>query len=63
MDATYTYGYDSARGTLTSIYSGQLRIVAETDGGGAVVSQFIYGTRSNCREHLRRIRRRRCHQA
>lgn len=29
------------------VYTGQLRIAAELDGAGQVVSRFIYGTRSN----------------
>jgi len=36
-------------GTLVKgwLYGDRLRVVAETDGSGAVVSRFIYGTRSN----------------
>jgi RHS repeat-associated protein len=34
------------------LYEDQLRIVAELDGAGAVVSRFVYGTRVNVPEYL-----------
>jgi RHS repeat-associated protein len=41
-------------GTLVQgwLYADQLRIVAELDGSGAVVSRFIYGTRSNVPDYM-----------
>jgi RHS repeat-associated protein len=41
-------------GTLVQgwLYSGQLRIVAELDGAGNVVSRFVYGTRTNVPDYL-----------
>jgi RHS repeat-associated protein len=41
-------------GTLVQgwLYADQLRIVAELDGTGAVVSRFIYGTRSNVPDYM-----------
>jgi RHS repeat-associated protein len=34
------------------LYQGQLRVVAELDGAGAVVSRFVYGTGVNVPEYL-----------
>jgi RHS repeat-associated protein len=41
-------------GTLTVgwIYGDQLRIVAETDGGGAITKRFVYGSRSNIPDYM-----------
>lgn len=41
-------------GTLTQgwLYSGQLRIVAELDGTGAVAARFVYGTRTNVPDYM-----------
>ncbi|HEX8409583.1 MAG TPA: RHS repeat-associated core domain-containing protein, partial [Thermoanaerobaculia bacterium] len=41
-------------GTLAQgwIYTDQLRIAAETDGTGAIVSRFVYGTRSNAPDYM-----------
>jgi hypothetical protein len=34
------------------LYEDQLRIAAELDGSGAVVSRFVYGTRVNVPQYL-----------
>jgi RHS repeat-associated protein len=34
------------------LYGDQLRIVAELDGAGAIVSRFVYGTRSNVPDYI-----------
>jgi RHS repeat-associated protein len=34
------------------LYSGQLRIIAELDGEGRLVSRFVYGTRSNVPDYM-----------
>ncbi|MEW6298461.1 MAG: RHS repeat-associated core domain-containing protein [Thermodesulfobacteriota bacterium] len=41
-------------GTLVRrwLYDGQLRIVAELDGAGTLVSRFVYGTRMNVPEYM-----------
>lgn len=41
-------------GTLVQgfLYDGQLRIVAELDGNGAVVSRFVYGIKANAPDYL-----------
>ena len=60
--ATITYVIDgqnrrvgkTVNGTLMQgwLYDGQLRVVAELDGGGAVVSRFIYGTKANAPDYI-----------
>jgi RHS repeat-associated protein len=41
-------------GTLVQgwIYTDQLRVAAETDGTGAIVSRFVYGTRANAPDYM-----------
>lgn len=41
-------------GTLVQgfLYSDQLRIVAELDGSGAVVSRFVYGSKVNVPDYM-----------
>jgi len=34
------------------VYADQLRIVAETDGTGAVISRFVYGSRANTPDYM-----------
>ncbi len=34
------------------LYSGQLRIVAELDGAGALISRFVYGSRTNVPDYM-----------
>ena len=34
------------------LYSGQLRVVAELDGAGTLISRFVYGTRTNVPDYM-----------
>ena len=58
----YQYLYDGqnrlvgkeVNGTLTEgfLYDGQLEPVAEVDGSGNIVEQFVYGTRPNVPDYI-----------
>jgi RHS repeat-associated protein len=54
IDASNRRVGKKVNGTLVAgwLYSGALRIVAETDGSGTVTKRFVYGTHSNVPEYM-----------
>ncbi|HEY2093356.1 MAG TPA: RHS repeat-associated core domain-containing protein [Thermoanaerobaculia bacterium] len=54
IDASNRRVGKKVNGTLTTgwIYGDQLRIIAETDGTGAVTKRFVYGSRTNVPEYM-----------
>jgi RHS repeat-associated protein len=54
IDAAYRRVGKRVNGSLVQgfLYDGQLRVVAELDGTGAVVSRFVYGTRGHSPDYM-----------
>jgi RHS repeat-associated protein len=54
IDATNRRVGKRVNSTLTQgfLYDGQLRVVAELDGAGSVVSRFVYGTRGHSPDYM-----------
>jgi RHS repeat-associated protein len=54
IDASNRRVGKKVNGTLVAgwIYRGQLRIIAETDGSGAVTKRFVYGSRTNVPDYM-----------